>query len=478
MTVTLGAPPQLGTRGLLTLVTLCGATFMTGLDYSIIVVALPEIGRDLGFASAGDLQWVATACVLPTAALLPLCGRLSDLVGRRNLFVGGVAAFTVISLVAGLAVSPAMLIVARVGQGVAAAAIGATAIALMTTTFPEGPQRTRALGINGALLSLGFVAGTIGGGIITNGLNWRWTMLILVFMGALILLGALALLPRDGERGTARLDVPGAVLVSTGLFALVYAFTVGAESGWTDLSTLAALVAAVALLGSFLRVEARHSDPLVPLRLLNRPTVKWSSLIGLITFGMCGGTTLLLSLYMQDVLGYSPLASGFGFLGEGIAALLAGAVASRLIGVRGATQAMIIGLVVQGVGTAAMVFLPAEGNLPLLLSTSSAMGFGHVLTVVAVITTMTSGLPDTDQGVAGSLAQMPQFVSAIGVAGLAAITAATTRSLAPTTTPELAALGGLQTAMLTAGVITLAGVALTALLPRQAKNRTLSERSL
>ncbi|MGA4543586.1 MFS transporter [Uniformispora flossi] len=464
------APAALGTRGWLTLLTLCGATFMTGLDYSIIMVALPAIGRDLGFGSASSLQWVATACVLPTAALLPLCGRLSDLVGRRRLFLSGVGAFTVLSLLAGLAGSPGWLIAARAGQGIAASAVGATAIALLTTSFPEGPQRTKALGVNGALLSLGFVIGTIGGGIIVNGLNWRWTMLLLVAMGGLVLTGGLTLLPRDGERTASRLDIPGALLASGGLFALVYAVSTGADTGWSGAPTLGAFAAAAVLLAAFLAVEARHESPLVPLALLGRPSVKWSSLVGLITFGMCGGTTLLLSLYMQDVLGWTPLQTGLGFLAEGAAAGIAGALATRLIGARGTVPALVAGLTVQGLGTGAMVWLPADGNLPLLLITSGAMGLGHVLTVVAFITTLTSGLPDEDQGVAGSLAQMPQFVGAIGVAALSAIATAGTRSGSDGTAEPGDILDGLHTAMLTAGAVTLAGLLLTALLrPRDTR---------
>ncbi len=451
----------LGLRGLLILITLCGATFMTGLDYSIITVALPEIGRDLGFSSTGDLQWVATACLLPTAGLLPLFGRLSDLVGRRRLFVLGAALFTALSLVAAAATGPAMLITARAGQGIAAAMIGPTALALMTASFPEGPQRTKALGINGALLSLGFVTGTIGGGLITSGLNWRWTMLLLVVIGSVVLAGALTLLPASAdERRASRLDVPGALLSGAGLFALVYGISTGADAGWTSAPTLTALIGAMALLGAFLVAESRHSAPLVPLGLLGRRTVKWSALVGLITFSMCGGATLLLSLYMQDVLGWSPLATGFGFLAEGVAALLAGALASRVIAARGTTAAMVTGLLVQAAGTGAMVLMPGDGNLPLLLLTSGLMGFGHVLAVVAFISTLTSGLRDDEQGVAGSLAQMPQFVGAIGVAGLAAVAGSGGSQLA-----------GLHTALLVAGVTVLAGVLVAAVFLHPAPQR-------
>ncbi|MFJ3532958.1 MFS transporter [Streptomyces sp. NPDC090132] len=447
----------LGPRGLLILITLCGATFMTGLDYSIITVALPEIGRDLGFASTGDLQWVATACLLPTAGLLPLFGRLCDLVGRRRLFVLGAALFTALSLLAAAATGPALLIAARAGQGVAAAMIGPTALALMTASFPEGPRRTKALGINGALLSLGFVTGTIGGGLITSGFNWRWTMLLLALIGSAVLVGALTVLPASADaRRAGRLDVPGALLSSAGLFALVYAISTGADAGWASAPTLTALTGAVALLAAFLFTESRHSAPLVPLGLLGRRTVKWSALVGLITFSMCGGATLLLSLYMQDVLGWSPLATGFGFLAEGAAALVAGTLASRVIAARGTTAAMVSGLLVQAAGTGAMVLLPGNGSLPLLLVTSGLMGFGHVLAVVAFISTLTSGLRDDEQGVAGSLAQMPQFVGAIGVAGLAAVAASGDSLLA-----------GLHAALLVAGGTLLAGVLVAALFLRR-----------
>ncbi|WP_406137276.1 MFS transporter [Streptomyces sp. NBC_01089] len=460
---------SLGTRGWLVLLTLCGATFMTGLDYSIITVALPEIGRDLGFATPAALQWVVTACLLPTAALMPLFGRLSDLTGRRRLFLAGVAAFAGFSLLAGLAAGPGLLVAARAGQGIAAAAIGPTALALMTSAFPEGPQRTRALGVNGALLSLGFVIGTIGGGLVTSGPNWRWTMLILVGIGLLVLLGGLTVVRERRENRRARLDIPGAILASGGLFTLVYGITTGGDAGWTSWPTLAALGGSAVLLAGFLAVEARHRAPLVPLRLLRRTTVKWGMTIGLVTFGMCGGATLLLSIYMQQVVGWNALQTGLGFTAEGVAALAAGTITARLISARGATTALTIGLTVQAVGTAAMVLLPASGQLALLLGTSAAMGFGHVLTVVAVITTITSGLDETDQGIAGSLAQMPTFVGAIGVAGLSAIVAARTETLAPTTTGTLATLGGLHTAFLVAGAVALAGAFAGRVLLRNSK---------
>ncbi|MEV0386230.1 MFS transporter [Nonomuraea sp. NPDC050643] len=446
---------RLGVREWPVLLTLCGATFMTGLDYSIITVALPEIGRDLGFATRGDLQWVVTACLLPTAALMPLFGRVSDVVGRRRSFALGVAAFTGFSLLAALAPAPAVLVGARAGQGVAAAAIGPAALALMTTAFAEGPRRTRAMAVNGALLSLGFVAGTIGGGLVTSGLSWRWTMIVLVVIGLVVLAGVFTVVPRAGGAGVARLDVPGAVLASAGLFALVYGISAGS---WVS------VVAAGLLLGVFFAVEARHAAPLVPPRLLRRPTVLWGMGTALVTYAMCGGATLLLSVYMQDVLGWSALRSGLAFLGEGVAALLAGGVAARVIGARGAGPAVVLGLSVQAAGTAAMAFLPAQAGLGVLLPTSAAMGFGHVLTVVAAVTAITSGLGPADQGVAGGLAQMPAFVGGIGVAALTAIASAHTGLL-----------DGLRTAFVVAGAIALLGTAGGGLLWRATARETRPE---
>ncbi|MWA04118.1 MFS transporter [Actinomadura sp. LD22] len=469
--MTTGTSPgaaRLGPRGWLILVTLCGATFMTGLDYSIITVALPEIGRDLGFTSTSALQWVATACLLPTAALMPLFARASDMLGRRRLFMAGVAGFTSLSLAAALAPSPGLLIAARAGQGVAAAMIGPTALTLLTAAFPEGPRRTRALGVNGALLSLGFVIGTIGGGLITSGLDWRWTMLLLAGIGALVLAGALTVVRETAGRTRTGLDVPGAILASGGLFALVYGVSTGGEAGWGSAPTLAALLGAAVLLGSFLAVEARHAAPLVPPHLLRRPTVAWGMAIGLVTFGMCGGATLLLSIYMQDVLGYSPLRTGLGFLGEGVAALAAGTLAARLINARGTAATAALGLTVQAAGTAAMAALPQHGGLAVLLALSAAMGFGHVLTVVAAVTTITSGLDRDDQGVAGGLAQMPTYVGAIGVAGLTAIAAARTEALARAATPAAATLGGLHAAFLAAGAVALLGAVAGGVLLRRA----------
>jgi MFS family permease len=457
---------QLGVNGWLTLITLCAAQFMIALDFSIVTVALPAIGHDLDFAGADQLQWVMTAFILPTAGFLLLFGRASDLIGRRRLFITGLVLVAGFSLVAGLAEAPWLLIAARAGQGISSAMVGPSALALLTTSFPEGPRRDKALGVSGALLSLGFVVGTIGGGVITSGLSWRWTMLILVIMSVAVLIGAVFLLPKTHERTSTKLDVPGAVLATTGLLALVYGISTGGEAGWGSAPTLIALAAAVVLLGGFLFVESRSAAPLAPVQVLNRKTVKWGGLTGFITFGMCGGTTVLLSLYMQDVLHWSPLATGLGFLAEGAAAMIAGAIASRLVGALTTPGSLIIGLVIQAASTAGMLLLGTTGNLTLLIVTSGGLGFGHVLAVVAFIGTMTSGMPSSEQGLASGLAQTAQHVgSAVGVAALAAVFTARTPALS--STAEQATLSGLHAGIAVAAAVTLLGAVISALFLRR-----------
>ncbi|MEU4745852.1 MFS transporter, partial [Actinosynnema sp. NPDC023658] len=241
-------------------------------------------------------------------------------------------------------------------------------------------------------------------------------------------------------------------------------------------SALVPLAAAVVLLGAFLVVEGKVAAPLAPLSILRRRTVKWGGLTGLITFGMCGGTTVLLSLYMQDVLHWSPLATGIGFLAEGVAAMVAGSLAARFIGRVGTPAILMAGLLVQGLGTAAMLLLPQDGDLVLLIVTTAALGFGHVLAVVSFIGTMTSGVPEEHTGLASGLAQTAQQVgSAVGVAVLAAVVAAAT--VPDPAAPQAATLDGLRSGLLVSTVVTLAGVVVALLFLRAPRSAEGGDRS-
>ncbi|MGI5130792.1 MFS transporter [Pseudonocardia sp. CA-107938] len=452
----------LARRDRLILLTLCAAQFMVALDFSVVTVALTAIGRDLDLTSTADVQWVMTAFVLPVAGTMLLFSRIGDRVGRRRLLTIGAAVVALASVVAGFAPNAGVLVAARVVQGVGSAMIGPTALALLTTSFAEGPTRDRALGINGAMLSLGFVVGTVGGGVLTQTLGWRSTMFLLALMCALVLVGAATVLPAGRvARSGAQLDLPGALLVTGGLVALVYAISTGEHAGWTSAPTLGAFAAAAVLLIGFVVVEGRQRDPLVPLGFLARRTIGAGAVVGFVTFGMCGGATVLLSLYMQDVLGLTALQTGSALIGEGVAAAAAGALAAGVIARLGTTRTLLVGLLVQAVSTAAMVALPDAGGLALVVVTSSVMGLGHVLAVVAFMTTMTSGLTAAEQGLAGGLAQTAQQIgTAVGVAVLATVAATAG------TSPRAAELVGLHGGWLLAAVAVAAAAGVAAVFLR------------
>ncbi|GAA2801482.1 hypothetical protein GCM10019017_53990 [Streptomyces showdoensis] len=244
------APPALSGRARLILIVLCAAQFMVALDFSVLNVALPVLGADLGLSPAA-LQWAVTAFALPSGGFLLLSGRLGDLYGRKKLFLAGLGLFGAASLLATLAWDPASFLTARALQGVGAAAIVPTGMSLLTTTFPEGPQRDRALGISGTLLSLGFTVGMVLGGVMTDTLGWRSTMGLLTLFSLIVLPLAPGLLPESRTPDRPKLDVPGAVTVTGGLLSLIYALSTAAERGFGGADVLVTLVAGLALLTAF-----------------------------------------------------------------------------------------------------------------------------------------------------------------------------------------------------------------------------------
>ncbi|MCX5228276.1 MFS transporter [Streptomyces sp. NPDC006553] len=394
----------------LVLVVLLLAQFMLAVDFSILNVALPVIGQGLGF-SLGGLQWIATAFALAAAGFTLLFGRVADLVGRRRLFLGGMALLGVSSLVGGLATGPEMLMAARVAQGLATAAVTPAGLSLLTASFPEGPLRARALGLNGALMSAGFTTGAILGGVLTDLLSWRWAFLVNVPVALAVLLVAPAVLTESRPAVRPRLDVPGAITVTGGLLALVYGLTVSGEHGWTDPTALIALAAGAALLVAFVLVERRAAAPLVPIHILKRRTVVWGNLAGLVAFVTETSLVFLMTLYLQDVLDFSPLAAGlsFGVLGAGT--VLGGVFASRFIGRFGARTALVSGGLLQAVATLSLYGLgEGPGSLWLLLAATFAGGIGNMLAIVGFMVTATSGIPDHEQGTATGLATMTQQI--------------------------------------------------------------------
>ncbi|MFC9393549.1 MFS transporter [Streptomyces sp. NPDC057027] len=450
-------PDRMTGRMRLVLVVLLLAQFMLAVDFSILNVALPVIGQGLGF-TLGGLQWIATAFALAAAGFTLLFGRVADLVGRRRLFLGGMALLGVSSLAGGLATGPGTLMAARVAQGLATAAVTPAGLSLLTASFPEGPLRARALGLNGALMSAGFTTGAILGGVLTDLLSWRWAFLVNVPVALAVLLVAPAVLKESRPAVRPRLDVPGAITVTGGLLALVYGLTATGEHGWTDPTALTALAAGAALLAAFVLVERRAASPLVPIHVLRRRTVVWGNLAGLVAFVTETSLVFLMTLYLQDVLGFSPLAAGlsFGVLGAGT--VLGGVAASRFIGRFGARAALVSGGLLQAAATLALYGLGDDrGSLALLLAATFAGGVGNMLAIVGFMVTATSGIPDDEQGMATGLATMTQQIGiTMGTPVMSAVVV---------TAPVL--LDGIGRAVLVNAAIVAAGAVLSGVLLRR-----------
>ncbi|MGP3976874.1 MFS transporter [Streptomyces sp. 8N114] len=431
-------------REVLLLVVLCASQFLVALDFSVLNVALPVLGPDLGLGEAG-LQWAVTAFALPTGSFLLLFGRLGDQLGRRRTFLTGLALFTGASVLAALAPSAPLFLAGRALQGLGAAALVPTGMALITTSFAEGPKRTKALSINGSLMALGFTVGMVLGGILTDTLGWRSTMGLLGVGGVLVLLAAPRLLSESrGER--ARLDVPGALTVTGGLFGIVYGLSTAAEEGFTRPDVLVAIIAGLALLALFVRVEARSAEPLLPLWMLRRPSVAFGNLAGLVTVSMMTAVVFLMTLYLQDLLGVSALVSGLVFGVQGLASVAGGALAPRIARRIGAPRTLALGLIGQGVLTAALLGLGVESGLWLVVVAVSLASGLHLVAVVTYGVTATSGLDDADQGRATSLVTSAmQLGLALGIPLLSALSVGWAGVLREGGTPAAdATLGGIK----------------------------------
>lgn len=358
--------------------------------------------------------------------------------------------FTLASLLGGLAQSPAWLLAARAGQGLGAALVAPAALSLLTTSFAEGPERDRALGVNGAVLSGGFVAGVILGGVLTETLSWRWTLFVNVPIGLAAMLATPALLRESRDhRAPQRLDGAGALVGTLSLTALIYGISTAESAGWLAETTVIALAGGLVLGVGFLAVESRARAPLAPLTVLRRRTVLWGNAVGMVTFGASVGTTFTLTLYMQNVLAFSPLGTGLAFAALGLAAIVAGAIGPRLTARAGARASLTGGLLIQAIGTAGLVLIGAEQGLAVILVATAVLGFGHVLAVVSFTIIATSGLPDHEQGLAGGLVQTAQQVGAgLGLAVIAAIATARSEALRTETSSAEALVGGAQLGLL------------------------------
>ncbi|MCP3821640.1 MFS transporter [Streptomyces sp. A3M-1-3] len=467
------APERMTRRQTLVLVLLLGAQFTLAVDFSIMNVAVPVIGRELGFAQE-NLQWIATAFALSAAGFSLLFGRIADLVGARRIFLAGLGLLTLASLVGGLVDAQGPLLAARVAQGLATAMVTPAGLALLITSFPEGPLRDRALGLNGAMLSAGFTCGAIVGGMLTDVLSWRWGFFINVPIGVLLIVVSPMLLKKSQVRQGGKLDIPGAVTVSAGLIALVYGISAAGQYGWGDSTTLLSLGIGVLLLIAFGLVELRSPEPLAPLRILGRRTITWGNIGGAATFVGFTAMIFLLTLYLQEVLGYSPMVTGLTFGVLGVGAFLGGVTAPRWIGVLGSSHAVLAGgLLIQGISVGVLFFAGDDrGWLVPVLALAFLSSYSHVVAIVGFMVTATSGLPNEQQGLATGIATLTQQVSiTVGIPIMSAVATAQIRA-ADGLSLEAATLHGINVAILVNGLIVVAVAVLVALFVKSRRAAT------
>ncbi|WP_406511565.1 MFS transporter [Streptomyces sp. NBC_00161] len=396
-------------RAKLVLFVLCAAQFMVALDFSVLNVALPVLGKDLGL-SRSALQWAVTAFALPSGGFLLLFGRIADLYGRKKLFLIGLALFGTASLLATLAWDPASFLAGRALQGLGAAVIVPTGMSLLTTTFPEGPLRDKAIGISGTLLSLGFTIGMVLGGVMTDTLGWRSTMALLSVTAVIVLALAPGLLPESRTPDRPRLDVPGAVTVTGGLLALIYSLSSAAQRGFGGVDVWGTLLAGLALLVAFAVVESKTAAPLVSLPMLKRRTIAWGNVGGLVTFSMMSTVIFVLTLYLQETLGLSSFQTGLVFGVQGVASAFAGSFAPKAIGRFGARRTLTGSLLGQGLFTAALLAVGAESGALVATVAVSVASMFHLGAIISYGLTVTSGVPDEEQGLATGLVTTTQQV--------------------------------------------------------------------
>jgi len=405
------------------LILVCAAIFVVVLDIAIVNVALPSIGRDLDFAGK-NLQWVITAYALTFGGLLLLGGRAADLLGRRLVFMGGLALFTVASLVCGLSTSDEMLIIARGVQGLGAAIVSPAALSIISTTFTEGSERNKALGAWGAVGGSGAAAGVLFGGILTKYFGWEWIFWVNVPVGVLVLV-LTPLYVRESRREDVVHDYDplGALTVTAGLIVLVYAISEAPDAGWATFRTIGLLVAAGLLLAFFLLWEWREKAPLMPLGIFRTRLVSAANFVAFFQAAGVYGSFLLLTLYMQQVLHLSVLQTGFAFLATAGTAVVFAAPAQALSTRIGVKPVMLIGLSLFVAGILWYTQIDVDGSYPVdLLPGFLAVGIGLPFSFIPITIAALAGVSEHEAGLASGLLNTSQQVGgAIGTAVLSTV---------------------------------------------------------
>ena len=460
---------------------LCGtAFFMTVLDATITNVALPTIGRELEF-SPDNLQWVVSAYAIMYGGFLLLGGRAADLLGRRVVFMSGLALFTAASLVCGLSNSDVMLIIARAAQGLGAAITAPAALSIVTTIFPEGKERNTALGIWGGLAGIGSAVGLIAGGLLTEYAGWEWIFFVNVPIGVAVLALTRAIVPESRLEGARRrYDALGAVLITGALIVLVYSISKAPDVGWVTFRTIGMLVVAGALLAAFLLRETRIEDPLVPLRIFKIRTVAGANSVGLLVGASIYSLFVLSTIYLQQVLGWSPLKTGLVFLINAAASIAGAGLTEALVPRIGPKNVMAIGMSLVGLGLLCFTQVDPDGGflfpiLPALILS----GLGVTLSFIPVSITALSGVSERESGLASGLIETNQSMG--GALGLAIATSifvghanSALGDVAVPTPDQIATAltDGFAIAYLVAALIAFAGVAAALILLRGVRIET------
>src|SRR4051794_23710220 len=450
-----------------TLVVVCLAQFMVILDATIVNVALPSIQHSLDF-SAANLQWVINSYTLMFGGFLLLGGRAADFFGRRRLFLAGVVVFSGASLINGLASSSEMLIIGRGLQGLGGALVSPAALSIITTTFAEGPDRNKALGVWSAIAAGGAAVGLLMGGVLTDLLSWEWCFFVNVPVGIAAVLLALRYVPNTlSEHKPDSIDIAGAVAVTSGLVVLVYAIVKAQTWGFGSGQTLGLAAVAAALLATFVWIEMRSKAPLVRLGIFRKRTLTGANIGMTLTAAGMFSMFFFATLYIQEVLGYSPLKAGLAFLPVTAFIIVGAGVAQQGIKRIGARMQSVVGISVAAAGMFLLTGLPVDGSyvsdlLPGLL----LIAFGMGMTFVPITLMATTGVHGDDQGLASGLLNTAQQVG--GALGLAVLSTGAFNTAAGHGGSKAEALvSGYTTAFTVSGILLAAGAALILLLIRR-----------
>ncbi len=453
------------------------AQFMVILDVAIVNVALPSIKSDLGFSQTG-LQWVITAYAILFGGVLLLGGRLADLLGRRRMFVAGLALFAAASLLCGIAWSSGSLVAFRAVQGLGGALLAPAALSLLMTTFAEGRDRNRALGIYGAASGSGAAAGVLLGGVITSYLGWSWIFFVNVPVGiAAIALAPVLLRESRADLAHRHFDLAGAVSVTSGLMLLVYALTRATTDGWSSPVTIGLLSAAAALIATFVAIELRSRSPLLPMRMFRSRTLSASNvamaIVGAVTFS----EFFVLTLYLQDVLHYSAVQTGVAFVAFALTVVVTSNVAQVVVGRAGIRTTLTAGLLMATVSVGLLTRLPVDGHyfweiFPAFVLGGAGMGFSFVPVTIGALT----GVERADAGVASGLVNTSrQIGGAIGLAAISTIAATATSGYVHanglSSVTAQATVHGFQTSFYVLGGLLLFALGVVAVFLRPAKER-------